>query len=36
MDKWKLATTPENYRWSSADFYAGLGDGFEILSYFKG
>ena len=35
MDKWKLADKPESYRWSSAGFYAGLGDKFGILSYFK-
>jgi len=33
-EKWKLADTPENYRWSSARFYSGKSDEFGILTHF--
>jgi putative transposase len=32
-EKWQLADVPENYRWSSAGFYAGKPDEFGILTH---
>ena len=33
-EKWKLADRPENYRWSSAGFYMGMPDEFNILTHY--
>ena len=33
-EKWNLADVPENYRWSSARFYAGMGDEFGIVTHY--
>jgi len=35
-DKWKLCTYPEEYRWSSARFYADGTDEFGIVKHFRG
>ena len=34
-EKWKLCKYPEEYRWSSAKFYAEGKDEFEILTHFR-
>ncbi len=34
-DKWKLAEVPEDYYWSSAEFYATGKDRFGFLTHYK-
>ena len=34
-DKWKLAISPEAYKFSSADFYASGKDEFNFLTHFR-
>jgi len=35
QEKWNLATKPENYRWSSYQFYENGHDEFNILTHYK-
>jgi putative transposase len=34
-ERWNLASTPENYRWSSAEYYMNGTDEFGILTHYK-
>ncbi len=36
QEKWKLATLPEEYAFSSARFYAGQPDSFDFLTHLQG
>jgi hypothetical protein len=34
-EKWALSKFPEDYKWSSANFYLNGEDDFNILTHFK-